>query len=39
MNWWWLVYMGAGKAMGLKVTFINMTTACWDARQHGNSDW
>lgn len=28
-----------GKAMGLKVTFINMTTACWDARQHGNSDW
>jgi hypothetical protein len=27
-----------GKAEGLKVTFVNMSTACAQARQHGNSD-
>lgn len=29
------------KAQGLKATFVNMSTACWVARQHGsdNSDW
>jgi len=28
----------AGKAAGLKVTFIDMTGACAQARQHGNTD-
>ena len=28
-----------GIAEGMKVTFVNMTTACYAARQHGNSDF
>ena len=28
-----------GIAAGMKVTFVNMTTACYAARQHGNSDF
>lgn len=27
------------QAQGMNATFVNMSTSCWVARQHGNADW